>query len=534
MISEFFNLPIVAKFTHVLFEFIAEFGGGRGDLHDDLARFTMLGTMFFVAYLISKYSRANNTPANQNEAYLTLGFLLGAIRGIILFFFTGLKIFFIEVTLIPADQVSYYFSFFQPTTDHALNFLCVGILSLSLLCYVTADKYKASEYIKSVYYLCAASIVFGSIYFTSELVYAGQSLVAKSPVCLYWHFITFIVVAIPTIKLLRAKSSWLSDSFLLISCCWLFYDFASILNIALRSEYTLYLTPLKGAVYNLSIPIFIFIYLKQSFIDLEFSTNEAKLLASDREFIIKGFSHEIRTPLMALSGFLKAYDITNSKFNKSIDETSYEKLKRGCPKGMFCNRIVEEGVPEMRTAVRYISNILDNLSEYGRDSSKQAIDKFELTSLTGVGVKYSKFTDEAKLIPSSSIVCKPLDKDVYVTVSPSKYLQIVQNLIRNAIRAVTMPEMPVDREPIITIETTLSADGKDCIICVGDNGIGMSLKQQSVCTDKYWTTKNNGPRTNGLGLYFVKLYMEEFGGQVVIDSKVGVGTNICLIFKINT
>lgn len=269
-------------------------------------------------------------------------------------------------------------------------------------------------------------------------------------------------------------------------------------------------------------------------LDLEYKTNEAKLLASDREFIIKGFSHEIRTPLMALSGFLKAYDMTNTRFNRGMSEDKYEKLKRVCPKGMFCNRMVEEGIPEMRMGVRYISNILDNLSEYGRDSSKQRIGTFELTSLTGVGVKYSKFTDEAKLIPSSSVVCKPIDRDIYVTLSPSKYLQIVQNLIRNAIRAVTMPDMPKDREPEITIETTMSADGKDCTVCVGDNGIGMTREQISSCTDKYWTTKDNKIKTNGLGLYFVKLYMEEFGGQLSIDSTPEVGTSICLTFKINT
>src|SRR5205823_12651748 len=66
------------------------------------------------------------------------------------------------------------------------------------------------------------------------------------------------------------------------------------------------------------------------------------------------------------------------------------------------------------------------------------------------------------------------------------------------------------------------------ILEVADNGIGMDEKTRTHCLDPFYSTK--GKRGTGLGLAMVYGVMERHEGNIEIESQLGKGTTMRLIF----
>jgi signal transduction histidine kinase len=62
---------------------------------------------------------------------------------------------------------------------------------------------------------------------------------------------------------------------------------------------------------------------------------------------------------------------------------------------------------------------------------------------------------------------------------------------------------------------------------ISDTGNGMSPETLERAFDPFFTTKS-GARGTGLGLTMVRCFAQETGGNVVIDSKLGIGTTVML------
>lgn len=101
--------------------------------------------------------------------------------------------------------------------------------------------------------------------------------------------------------------------------------------------------------------------------------------------------------------------------------------------------------------------------------------------------------------------------------------RIVTNLVTNAKQAtseVTNPIINVDIEQI----------NKRVLIAVEDNGIGISEEMFEKIFEPNFTSKNSGM---GLGLTMVRKMVEDYGGKISLNSKVGKGTKFMISLPTN-
>jgi signal transduction histidine kinase len=93
--------------------------------------------------------------------------------------------------------------------------------------------------------------------------------------------------------------------------------------------------------------------------------------------------------------------------------------------------------------------------------------------------------------------------------------QVIANLVSNAIQSVPMGGR---------IWLSAFDEGESMSIVVRDNGHGMSQEILRNLFQPFYTTR--GDIGNGLGLYIAREIVERHGGQLVVRSGVGVGTEI--------
>lgn len=92
--------------------------------------------------------------------------------------------------------------------------------------------------------------------------------------------------------------------------------------------------------------------------------------------------------------------------------------------------------------------------------------------------------------------------------------RVFTNLIQNAMQAI-----PEDKTGRITVSVR-EADN-DVIVCVKDNGVGVENELKEKIFTPNFTTKSSG---TGLGLAICRNIIQQSGGEIWFDTRVGVGT----------
>ena len=101
-----------------------------------------------------------------------------------------------------------------------------------------------------------------------------------------------------------------------------------------------------------------------------------------------------------------------------------------------------------------------------------------------------------------------------------RFRRMYFNLIMNAVDAMSQQKVGV-------LRTTACVDGDSVVMRVSDDGSGMTPeKQQQLLTDK----ESLDGELHSLGFVFVRQTVEEFQGELSIDSELGKGTTITIRF----
>lgn len=270
--------------------------------------------------------------------------------------------------------------------------------------------------------------------------------------------------------------------------------------------------------------------------------SEAQLIQSEKMAtlgqMVAGLAHEINTPLGYVRSSLETVDGHLTGFVADLlseQETLLETIKSGD----------REKVKEQ----------LFKVSELRREFSENEVMK-ELTGLLKDGIygvdqiselviSLKNFTrlDREKVVEfdlhdglkNTLLIAKNLVKNKTVRThfrdipriacSPSQINQVFLNLVSNAVHATS------DDNGMIYLVTGRHSDTHVRIEVI-DNGCGIPDDILPKVLEPFFTTKAAGQGT-GLGLSIVRKIVEEHGGRIEINSKVGAGTKVSVLLPVS-
>jgi PAS domain S-box-containing protein len=108
------------------------------------------------------------------------------------------------------------------------------------------------------------------------------------------------------------------------------------------------------------------------------------------------------------------------------------------------------------------------------------------------------------------------DEPLTVTVNRTRIEQILVNLVTNAVDAIGM-------DGTVTVAVRPTEDGKRVVVEVRDTGTGIAPDDLEKIFEPFYTTKG-AERGTGLGLPVVREIVTSYGGDLTVESKLGVGT----------
>lgn len=235
-----------------------------------------------------------------------------------------------------------------------------------------------------------------------------------------------------------------------------------------------------------------------SVLQAEFERNEAleKTIAMKDEFL-SIISHEFRTPLNVINSAVQAMEYIC--FNELSNNTK-----------KYLGMIKLNAFRQLRL----VNNILDITSSNLKSTkiNRKNIDIVFFIDVIVEAVRSYASKKEIGLILETSY------KEFMVAIDNEKFERILLNLLSNAIKFTS------DNKKITVRFNALK---ENIFIEVSDEGIGISSDKIDTIFEQFGQVDSSLSRQvegTGLGLSLVKKFVEELGGRIFVNSKVGKGS----------
>ncbi|MFW5761235.1 MAG: sensor histidine kinase [Cyclobacteriaceae bacterium] len=191
-------------------------------------------------------------------------------------------------------------------------------------------------------------------------------------------------------------------------------------------------------------------------------------------------------------------------------------------KGKIHYDVVKEFIEYIDKSVLQAKRTLDDLSSIIRLQKQQKIaaEEVELSSiLNNIKAMHEQDFSRYGIELTSNFANTPRLKFYKFGLQ-----SILQNLVHNAIKYRSL-----ERSPRINVWTTKS--DKLVVLHVEDNGIGIDLDKHRKDLFVMFKRLHCHSEGSGMGLYIVKKLIENSGGKIEVESKVGVGTTFHIFLQ---
>lgn len=217
-----------------------------------------------------------------------------------------------------------------------------------------------------------------------------------------------------------------------------------------------------------------------------------------REFTAN-VSHELKTPLTSIMGFA-------------------EIMKSGMVKPEDMNRFSENIHKEAQRLLALIGDII-RISQLEEGKSDVTVASMDLLAVAETVV--SRLRNVAE---KNSITINVDGESVKHEVIPQVLDEVIYNLVENAIKY---------NKPQGSVSVTVGRENGAPYISVKDNGLGISEEDQIRIFERFYRVDKAHTRAiggTGLGLSIVKHGVKLLNADIQVDSKLGAGTEMKVIF----
>lgn len=229
--------------------------------------------------------------------------------------------------------------------------------------------------------------------------------------------------------------------------------------------------------------------------------NEKKMVAQNEELIqlnaeldrfAYSSSHDLRAPLNSIIGLIGLSDKTDDP----EELRTYRRM--------------------MKERISHLDQFIKDIADYSRNSRGalkfQSIHLRKFVRETLESLRFAEGADRIRVDLS-------IDDMLSIRSDSMRLQMILSNLISNAFRYHD-PEKP---EATLLIQAS-TPNLSQLIIVIKDNGLGIPKEHLDRIFDMFYQA--HGQKTgSGLGLYIVKETIEKLGGEIQVESEVGVGSS---------
>jgi two-component system phosphate regulon sensor histidine kinase PhoR len=234
-------------------------------------------------------------------------------------------------------------------------------------------------------------------------------------------------------------------------------------------------------------------------------TEERRLSDLKTDFI-NNMTHELKTPLSTITVASKTLE-----FEKVINDR---------------DKIIETArmIGKQSVSLNQLINLILEISIWERTEFEPEMKQMAVgTVLTDIVDSFRAGYREVATI-NSRISLEGLTIKADVTY----FTTMINNLLLNAVRY--SPENPM-------IDIKAYSNGREVIINITDNGIGIDKSHQKLIFEKFYRVSHGDIHKTkglGLGLYYVSRIAASHGGRVELDSQPGKGSTFTVILPLNS
>ncbi|PFB21427.1 sensor histidine kinase [Bacillus cereus] len=227
-----------------------------------------------------------------------------------------------------------------------------------------------------------------------------------------------------------------------------------------------------------------------------------QVLQQTREEWITGLTHDLKTPLSSIYGY--ALLLESNQYN-------------------WTDRDIQQFGSVMKEKSQYMTTLIDDLS---------LTYQLKNNSLPAqhVNVEINQFVQKILLqfinnptLQNQNIEFVPSSNKIQYFIEEKWFQRIIENLLVNAVK---------HNNETTTVIVKLSQNANSFTLSISDDGKGMDEKTKELLFERYYRGTNTEESNigTGLGLAITKQLVHAHNGTISVDSALGKGTTIILVF----
>ncbi|MGE6960382.1 sensor histidine kinase [Bacillus thuringiensis] len=227
-----------------------------------------------------------------------------------------------------------------------------------------------------------------------------------------------------------------------------------------------------------------------------------QVLQQTREEWITGLTHDLKTPLCSIYGY--ALLLESNQYN-------------------WTDRDIQQFGSVMKEKSQYMTTLIDDLS---------LTYQLKNNSLPAqhVNVEINQFVQKVLLqfinnptLQNQNIEFVPSSNKIQYFIEEKWFQRIIENLLVNAVK---------HNNETTTVIVKLSQNANSFTLSISDDGKGMDEKTKELLFERYYRGTNTEESNigTGLGLAITKQLVHAHNGTISVDSALGKGTTIILVF----